>query len=53
VHGDLGVHVMVKVPEKRTKEQRALFEQLLPTLPENNEPTEKGLLDQVKDYFRQ
>jgi molecular chaperone DnaJ len=49
--GDLVVHILVKVPEKLTKEQRALFEQLLPTLPENNEPTEKGLLDKVKDYF--
>jgi molecular chaperone DnaJ len=49
--GDLVVHVMVKVPTKLSKEQRKLFEQLLGTLPVNNEPHEKGLLAKVKDYF--
>jgi len=49
--GDLFVHVDVKVPAKLTREQRKLFEQLRETLPEENEPHEKGLLDKVKDYF--
>ncbi len=45
------VHLAVKVPAKLTKEQRKLFEQLAETLPVNNEPHEKGLLEKVKDYF--
>ncbi|MGA2880379.1 MAG: molecular chaperone DnaJ [Bryobacteraceae bacterium] len=49
--GDLFVQVDVKVPGKLTREQRRLFEQLRETLPEENEPHEKGLLDKVKDYF--
>ncbi len=49
--GDLVVHLAVKVPAKLTKEQRKLFEQLAETLPVNNEPHEKGLLEKVKDYF--
>ena len=49
--GDLFVQVEVKVPGKLTREQRKLFEQLRETLPEENEPHEKGLLDKVKDYF--
>jgi molecular chaperone DnaJ len=49
--GDLYVQVDVKVPVKLTREQRKLFEQLRDTLPEENEPHEKGLLDKVKDYF--
>jgi molecular chaperone DnaJ len=49
--GDLYVQVNVKVPAKLTREQRKLFEQLRETLPEENEPHEKGLLDKVKDYF--
>jgi len=49
--GDLYVQVDVKVPGKLTREQRKLFEQLRETLPEENEPHEKGLLDKVKDYF--
>jgi molecular chaperone DnaJ len=49
--GDLFVQVDVKVPAKLTREQRKLFEQLRETLPEENEPHEKGLLDKVKDYF--
>ncbi|MCU1327979.1 MAG: chaperone protein DnaJ [Bryobacterales bacterium] len=49
--GDLIVHVIVKVPTKLNKEQRKLFEQLAATLPVNNEPHEKGLLDKVKDLF--
>ena len=49
--GDLFVQVDVKVPGKLTREQRKLFEQLRETLPQENEPHEKGLLDKVKDYF--
>lgn len=49
--GDLFVHVQVKVPTRLTKEQKKLLEQLSESLPEENEPEEKGLLDKVKDYF--
>jgi molecular chaperone DnaJ len=49
--GDLFVHVNVKVPMKLSREQRKLFEQLRETLPAENEPHEKGLLEKVKDYF--
>jgi len=49
--GDLVVHIVVKTPHKISKEQRKLFEQLAATLPVNNEPHEKGLLDKVKDLF--
>jgi molecular chaperone DnaJ len=49
--GDMFVQVDLKVPSKLTREQRKLFEQLRETLPEENEPHEKGLLDKVKDYF--
>lgn len=49
--GDLFVHVNVKVPSRLTRDQRKLFEHLRETLPAENEPHEKGLLDKVKDYF--
>jgi molecular chaperone DnaJ len=49
--GDLYVHVEVKIPARLTREQRRLFEQLRETLPAENEPKEKGILDKVKDYF--
>ncbi len=49
--GDLYVHVEVRVPEKLTKDQRKLFEQLRETLPEDLEPREKGIFEKVKDYF--
>src|SRR5579883_1554169 len=49
--GDLYVHVAVQVPEKLTREQRKLFEQLRELLPTENEPSEKGIFDKVKDYF--
>jgi molecular chaperone DnaJ len=49
--GDLFVHVDVKIPTKLTREQRKLFEQLRQTLPEENEPHDKSILDKVKDYF--
>jgi molecular chaperone DnaJ len=45
------VHVEVRVPEKLTREQRRLFEQLRDVLPAENEPKEKGLFEKVKDYF--
>jgi molecular chaperone DnaJ len=49
--GDLYVNVAVQVPAKLTREQRKLFEQLRETLPAENEPSEKSLLEKVKDYF--
>jgi molecular chaperone DnaJ len=49
--GDLFVHIDVRVPSKLTREQRRLFESLRETLPAENEPHEKGILDKVKDYF--
>jgi molecular chaperone DnaJ len=49
--GDLFVHLAVNVPQKLTREQRKLLEQLKDMLPAENEPDEKGLLDKVKDYF--
>jgi molecular chaperone DnaJ len=49
--GDLYVTIDVRVPAKLSREQRKLFEQLRDTLPVENEPAEKSLLDKVKDYF--
>jgi molecular chaperone DnaJ len=49
--GDLIVHIDVRIPTKITRDQRRIFEELEDTLPVNNEPHEKGLLDKVKDYF--
>jgi molecular chaperone DnaJ len=49
--GDLVVHVDVKIPTKLTRDQRKLFEQLAESLPINNDPHEKGILDKVKDLF--
>jgi molecular chaperone DnaJ len=49
--GDIIVHIDVRVPAKLTREQRRLFESLRETLPAENEPHEKGLMDKVKDYF--
>ncbi|HUA85123.1 MAG TPA: molecular chaperone DnaJ [Bryobacteraceae bacterium] len=49
--GDLFVHVDVRVPGKLTRDQRKLFEQLRDLLPAENEPSEKGIFDKVKDYF--
>jgi molecular chaperone DnaJ len=49
--GDLYVHLAVNVPQKLTREQKKLLEQLRDMLPAENEPDEKGLLDKVKDYF--
>ena len=49
--GDLYVHINVKMPTRLTREQRKLFEQLRDTLPVDNQPSEKGIFDKVKDYF--
>ena len=49
--GDLYVHVDVRVPQKLTREQRKMLEQLRDSLPVENEPRERGLLDKVKEYF--
>jgi len=49
--GDICVHLSVKVPSRLTREQKKLFEQLLETLPAENEPEDKGLFDKVRDYF--
>ncbi len=49
--GDLVVRVEVKTPRKLTREQRKLLEQLRDTLPAENEPEEKSILDKLKDYL--
>jgi molecular chaperone DnaJ len=49
--GDLVVHIDVRVPEKLSREQRKLMEQLREMLPVENEPKEKGIFEKVKDYF--
>src|SRR5260370_39357016 len=48
---DLYVHISVKMPTRLTREQRKLLEQLRETLPVDNQPSEKGIFDKVKDYF--
>ncbi len=45
------VHLDVRIPTKLSREQRKLFEQLRELLPAENEPSEKGILSKVKDYF--
>jgi molecular chaperone DnaJ len=49
--GDLYVHLDVRVPQKLSREQRRLFEQLREQLPAENEPHAKGIFEKVKDYF--
>jgi molecular chaperone DnaJ len=49
--GDLYVHVAVKVPQKLTRDQRRLLEELRNLLPAENEPEETSILSKVKDYF--
>ncbi len=49
--GDLYIHIEVRVPERLTRDQRKLFEQLREVLPAENRPREKGLFEKVKDYF--
>jgi molecular chaperone DnaJ len=49
--GDLYVEVKVMTPEKLSKQQRELLEQLAATLGQKNEPQKRGLLNKVKDMF--
>jgi molecular chaperone DnaJ len=49
--GDVIVHLEVKTPTKLSREQKKLFEQLAQTLPVDNQPSEKGIFEKVKDYF--
>lgn len=49
--GDLIVHIEVKTPRKLNRDQRKLLEQLRESLPEENEPQEKSLLEKLKDYL--
>jgi molecular chaperone DnaJ len=49
--GDIVAHIDVKTPTKLTREQKKLFEQLRETLPQDNQPSEKGIFEKVKDYF--
>ncbi len=49
--GDLFIHLDVRIPTKLSRDQRKLFEQLREVLPTENEPSEKGIFDKVKDYF--
>jgi molecular chaperone DnaJ len=49
--GDIIVTIDVRVPTKISREQKKLLEQLLSTLPADNEPHEKGVFDKVKDFF--
>lgn len=49
--GDIYIHLDVQIPQKLTREQRSLFEQLRNLLPAENEPAEKGIFEKVKDYF--
>lgn len=49
--GDMIVHIDVRTPTKLTREQRRLMEMLRDTLPMENEPHDKGLLDRFKELF--
>ncbi len=49
--GDLYIHLAVKVPQKLTRDQRRMLEELRDVLPAENEPEDKSILDKVKDYF--
>jgi len=49
--GDMVITLDVRVPTKLSREQRRLLESLRETLPAENEPHEKGIMDKVKDYF--
>ena len=51
--GDLVLHIKVVIPAKLSREQRRLFEELLEQLPAENQPSEKGILERVRDYFTQ
>ncbi len=41
----------VRTPTKLTREQRRLFEQLRESLPAENEPHDKSLVDRFKEFF--
>jgi len=49
--GDLYVEVKIATPEKLTRQQRELMEQLAQTLGQENKPQKSGLLNKVKDMF--
>jgi molecular chaperone DnaJ len=49
--GDLHVEVKVMTPEKLTRRQRELLEQLAETLGQKNDPQKRGLLNKVKEMF--
>lgn len=49
--GDLVIHIDVTIPQKLTREQRRLMEQMRDLLPIENEPHEKSLIDKIKDYL--
>lgn len=49
--GDVIIHIEVRTPKKLSRDQRKLFEQLRDTLPAENEPHDKGLLDKFKEFF--
>ena len=49
--GDLIVHLRVAVPEKLSREQRRLFEELLEVLPADHKPHKKGVFEKVKELF--
>jgi molecular chaperone DnaJ len=49
--GDLFVHIDVQIPNRLTREQRKLFEQLKDLLPTDNAPHEKSVFERVKDFF--
>ena len=49
--GDLVIHIKVSIPDKLTKSQRTLFEQLLEELPVDNTPVEKGMFEKVRNFF--
>ena len=49
--GDLFVKVVVRTPNRLTKEQRRLLQQLAEISPQDNRPEEKSVFEKVKDYF--
>ena len=49
--GDLYVTVNLTVPEKLSKEQKDLIHKLAATMEDDNRPTEKRLLDRMKEIF--
>lgn len=49
--GDIYIHVAVRTPKKLTREQRELFKELGKSLPVENEPSDKGFFEKLRDYF--